>query len=606
MWPRYNIRNFSSRGTVMVVAAWRERRRIFPSAVESFDRPANVSAAAQNDQLHGAFSLQSDGPLLGARPRLNTARKDALMSKARFGTATAIGMIGALVASQAHAQSAGNSDAEIAVLKQQLRLLEQKLDKLQQQTSANTAAAAKANAKVDAKVSVASANAAIPVKGPVAPFGAVVTMPGNRPTICTTDGLNCVAFTGRIHFDGGGYDYHPNTAATVPQRLDDGVNVRRARIGVAGKFMGDWNFALIYDFGGSSDGFGGTASAGGVPVGFLPGGATSGIENAFLSYTGFKPFGGTLAIEGGIMDLPITLDEATSSNDIMFMERASSGVIASNIAANDFRSTVGARWYNDRFWAGAYATGPTTGAIHSASSINPNGSTEQFGAVARVAGQLISTNDYTLHVGADAEFLIRPPHNLVTGAQTLTLSDRPELRIDPTTLISTGAMAGVTGAQVYNAEAAATIGSLYLQGEYFWYNVERNAIPGLPDVKFQGGYAQAGYILTGETRKYNPGSASYGGVIPTNPFSLDGGWGAWEIAGRFSTMDLNDQLATANGVAGGRQNVYTLALNWYVNRNVRFMLDYLHGDVRKQISPVNFGDAGSKFDAVAMRTQVAW
>ena len=496
---------------------------------------------------------------------------------------------------------------EIAQLRQQLRLLEQKLDKLQKQTAANTTAAAKANAKVDATAKVANASAAIPVKGPVAPSGAVVTMPGNRPTICTADGLNCVAITGRIHFDGGGYDYHPNTAATVPQRLDDGVNVRRARIGVVGKFMGDWNFGLIYDFGGSSDGFASTASVGGAAVGFLPGGALSGIENAYLSYTGFKPFGGKLAIEGGIMDILYTMDEATSSNDIMFMERASSGVIAANIAASDFRSTFGARWYDDRFWAGAYATGPTTGAIHSASSINPNGTTEQFGAAARVAGQVLSTNDYSLHIGGDAEWLIQPPHNLVTGAQTLTLNDRPELRIDPTTLISTGAIAGVIAAQVYSAEAAATVGSLFLQGEYFWFNVERKAIPGLPDLKFQGGYAQAGYILTGETRKYNPGSASYGGVIPAHPFSLDGGgWGAWEIAGRFSTIDLNDQLATANGVAGGRQNIYTLALNWYVNRNVRFMFDYLHGDVRKQVSPTNFGDTGSKFDAFAMRTQVAF
>jgi phosphate-selective porin OprO and OprP len=528
------------------------------------------------------------------------------MSRTKSGVATAASLIGLMLASQAHAESAG-SDSEIAQLRQQLRLLEQKLDKLQKQTAANTTAAAKANAKVDATAKVANASAAIPVKGPVAPSGAVVTMPGNRPTICTADGLNCVAITGRIHFDGGGYDYHPNTAATVPQRLDDGVNVRRARIGVVGKFMGDWNFGLIYDFGGSSDGFASTASVGGAAVGFLPGGALSGIENAYLSYTGFKPFGGTLAIEGGIMDILYTMDEATSSNDIMFMERASSGVIAANIAASDFRSTFGARWYDDRFWAGAYATGPTTGAIHSASSINPNGTTEQFGAAARVAGQVLSTNDYTLHIGGDAEWLIRPPHNLVTGAQTVTLNDRPELRIDPTTLISTGAIAGVSAAQVYSAEAAATVGSLFLQGEYFWFNVERKAIPGLPDLKFQGGYAQAGYILTGETRKYNPGSASYGGVIPAHPFSLDGGgWGAWEIAGRFSTIDLNDQLATANGVAGGRQNIYTLALNWYVNRNVRFMFDYLHGDVRKQVSPVNFGDTGSKFDAFAMRTQVAW
>jgi phosphate-selective porin OprO/OprP len=69
-------------------------------------------------------------------------------------------------------------------------------------------------------------------------------------------------------------------------------------------------------------------------------------------------------------------------------------------------------------------------------------------------------------------------------------------------------------------------------------------------------------------------------------------------------MNLNDQLATANGVAGGRQTVYTAALNWYINGNVRLMFDYLHGTVAKQISAVNTGDAGSKFDAFAMRTQV--
>ena len=526
------------------------------------------------------------------------------MSTARFGAAAAAGLIGALLASQADAQS--SNDAEIAALKQQLRLMEQKLDRLQRQTTANTAAAA--NAKAEAKVAVANANAAYPTKGPVAPppNAAVVTMPNNRPTICTEDGQNCVALTGRIHFDGGGYDYHPSTAATVPQRLDNGVNARRARIGVVGKFLGDWNFGLVYDLGGTSDGFASTASVGGTPVGFLPGGALSGLENAYLSYTGFKPFGGTLAIEGGIMDLPYTLDEATSSNDILFMERASSGIIATNIAAGDFRSALGARWFNETFWAGAYVTGPSTGAIHSASSINPPGTTEQYGAVARVAGQLVNTKDYSLHIGGNAEWLIQPPHNLIANTQTLTLSDRPELRIDPTTLISTGAMAGVSGAQVYSAEAAGTIGSLYLQGEYFWYNVDRGLL-GLPSVKFQGGYAQAGYILTGETRKYNPASASYGGVVPTNPFSLNGGgWGAWEIAGRVSTVDLNDQLGVANGVAGGRQTIYTAAVNWYINRNIRFMFNYLHGDVTKQISATNAGNAGSTFDALAMRTQVAF
>jgi phosphate-selective porin OprO/OprP len=501
--------------------------------------------------------------------------------------------------------------------------MEQKLDKLQKQTTANTSAAANANAKAteaQAKVEkvdlrpagAANANAAY-VKGPFGPPpDAVVHMTNNRPTICTTDEQNCVSITSRVHFDAGGYDYHPNTPGTIPQKLDDGVNTRRARIGILGKFFGDWNYALIYDFGGTSDGFGGTGSTGAASpvanVGFLPGGATSGIENAYLSYTGFKPFGGRLAIEGGIMDLPYTLDEATSSNDIVFMERASSGIIAQNIAAGDFRSTFGARWYTDRVWLGAYVTGPTTGAIHSASSLNPNGTSEQVGAMARAAAQVVEGNGYSFHLGGDAEWLIRAPRNEITGAQTLTLSDRPELRIDPTTLISTNALAGVSGAQVYSVEAAGTYGPLFAQGEYFWYNVDRNNLPvPLPSTKFTGGYVQASYALTGESRKYNPASASYGGIVPNHPFALTGqDWGAWEIGGRVSMMNLNDQIGTANGVAGGKQLVYTVALNWYVNRNVRFMFDFLHGDVAKQLNPTNFSDVGSKFNAFAMRTQVAF
>lgn len=152
----------------------------------------------------------------------------------------ALGLASSLAASQAQAQSA-SSEQEIALLKQQLKMLEQKLDKLQSQTAANAVATAKARARAEAKAeakadarpaakaAAANANAAIPVKGPAPASGIVATMPNNRPTICTADGTNCVAITSRVHWDVGGYDYRPNTAATVPQKLDSGENVRRAR-----------------------------------------------------------------------------------------------------------------------------------------------------------------------------------------------------------------------------------------------------------------------------------------------------------------------------------------------------------------------------------------
>ncbi len=63
--------------------------------------------------------------------------------------------------------------------------------------------------------------------------------------------------------------------------------------------------------------------------------------------------------------------------------------------------------------------------------MSPPGTSEQYGAVARVAGKSISGKDYSVHIGADAEWLIQPPRNLIANTQTLTLSDRPELRIDP-------------------------------------------------------------------------------------------------------------------------------------------------------------------------------
>jgi len=157
------------------------------------------------------------------------------MPLATQSTKIAIAVVMTFVGSQVRAQSASSTEAEIAALKKQLRLMEEKLDRLQKQTAAKTVAAAKANAKTEAnaKVSV-DANGVVPVKASAAPPDTIVKMPNNRPTICTADEQNCIALTSRLDFDAGGYDYRPNTANTKPQRLDDGVNARRARIGVLG------------------------------------------------------------------------------------------------------------------------------------------------------------------------------------------------------------------------------------------------------------------------------------------------------------------------------------------------------------------------------------
>lgn len=481
-----------------------------------------------------------------------------------------VGLVALLSAGSAHAQSAGQIDQ----LQSQINALQKQIAALKHQVKENEKRAAAAPPAAYAKAP------------PSPPPNAYVAMSANnRPSICSRDGANCIALTSRLHFDVGGLDLRPHSPVG-PQTSNSGVNARRARLGVIGTFMTDWNYTLIYDFGGSNDA---------IP--------TSGINNAYLSYTGLKP----VVIEGGYMDTPYTLDEATSSNDSMFMERASSQVVATSIAAGDNRSAIGIRTNTDRLWAGAYLTGPTAGASHVGGT-----SSEQTGAFGRLTYQVLQDKNYSLHIGGDALWLIKPTGVAPGANPTLTLSDRPELRIDPTSLLTTGAIANVSGAQVYSAELAGGIGSFFMQGEYFNYNIDRMA--GLPSLNFDGGYVQASYVLTGESRKYNPGSGAYSGVTPAQPFDWkSGGWGAWEIAGRYSVIDLNDRftpgtpVAVTNGVAGGKQTIWTAGLNWYVNRNVRLMLNYLHGDIDKSSGVVPLGnDIGASFDAVAMRTQVAF
>ena len=110
---------------------------------------------------------------------------------------TAIGLAGALGATQAHAQSA--SAAQVENLQKQIRALEKKLEKVQQKTFLNASAAY------------------MPTKAAkFAPPDVLVTMKGNRPTICTADGFNCVGITGRLQLDVAGYSNTPNSAAWRP------------------------------------------------------------------------------------------------------------------------------------------------------------------------------------------------------------------------------------------------------------------------------------------------------------------------------------------------------------------------------------------------------
>jgi phosphate-selective porin OprO/OprP len=93
----------------------------------------------------------------------------------------------------------------------------------------------------------------------------------------------------------------------------------------------------------------------------------------------------------------------------------------------------------------------------------------------------------------------------------------------------------------------------------------------------QGGYVQALYFLTGESRVYNRQSGAFVRTIPLqNAFWTRGsgchGWGAWQVGLRYDWLDLNSQGGPANLNGGNEQDV-TLGLNWFLNPNARFTIN---------------------------------
>ena len=194
---------------------------------------------------------------------------------------------------------------ELGAARQQLRQAHSEAQRARQDALGAATSGARA-----VQAAIPAAPAAPPPVAAPPPGPHVVQTAGNRFGLESPDGRNSIYLTGRLHFDVGDYlDYHPQSRAAAVQTLNSGVNARRARLGVTGKFGGDWAYTLVYDFGGSTDA--------------VPGVTGSGIETALVTYNGLNKGPLPLAFDIGYMDTPFTLQEATSSNDLLFVERTS-------------------------------------------------------------------------------------------------------------------------------------------------------------------------------------------------------------------------------------------------------------------------------------------
>lgn len=384
-----------------------------------------------------------------------------------------------------------------------------------------------------------------------------------RPTFESGDGKSSISLRGRLSLDYANYfqdeagalatdfrrgSFGDATEASRARDLNDGTNFRRAQFGIEGKLDTVWQYSLSYEFGGSGQEDGGR------------------IQDLYLQYSGIDG----VRLRAGAFGPSVGYDDSVSNADSLFLERASPAELQRQIAGAEGRTGV-AGYANGEDW---FASLAVTGAPIATQSFD-----EQLALVGRAAFLAYKSSDVNIHVGANATYLFRAPDQGPDAAQRypFRLRDRPEVRVDSTRLIDTGSINTDT-LLAPGVEFAATFQNVYVQGEHIWYQFERELGGALPDPDFSGWYIQAAYAFTGETRSWNAANGIFSGLKPAKPFSVDGdGWGALELALRYSEADLNfreDLVPAAGGIRGGEQSAWTVGLNWYVNNNIRFLLDY--------------------------------
>ncbi len=293
---------------------------------------------------------------------------------------------------------------------------------------------------------------------------------------------------------------------------------------------------------------------------------------------------------------------------------------------------------------GIFTTSPEDRALTSSPGIPPfpfpttavaTGGSQYFDVTGRVTYAPLHEKDALLHIGGSGRYhqpndstglnndrVMFLGSNIRTEANVLSenLLGTPDLSCG--TIGAGGrAVAGkcVSNVVGYGAELVASYGPFSVQAEYLGaqYNRNGNALAfanlngagvnglGGTSLNFSGYYVYGTWYLTGESRAeaykvddYNQ-PATFGQIKILDPVSACG-IGAWELAARFSELNLN-----SGGIQGGSEQDVTIGLNWYPEKGFRLMANYIN--VVQLSAPFNrpFLD-GAHPNIFLMRAQVNW
>ncbi len=376
------------------------------------------------------------------------------------------------------------------------------------------------------------------------------------------DGSSDMTIGGRLHVEAMSHSNDED----LTKSATDGTDIRRSRMYVKGKVANDWKYIIEADLAGNK----------------------VSMKDVFGEYVGVKDWTFTFGNQKHAMSMEVQ----ESSNDIMFTERGLTYALTTpyfDRAIGLNAKVEGDTWNVQGGIYGDHYAPEDSGNVD-----------EGHGYAIRGTWNPIWDKEagHMLHLGANyGSRSVSNQTNKISGAGkgdfSYETTNGSNLK-----LLDTPDIAGLEEVKVGVLEFAAMYGPLSFQSEYVKAKAE-----GTNDYDFDAWYANVGYTLTGEHREYKPADGEFKRLKPKSDFSLKNGtWGAWEVAARMDSLNLND-----NGILGGDGDRYTVALNWYLNYNFRIMADYskIYNIDNGPVTHAN-GDEADDIDTFTLRGQWAF
>ena len=367
------------------------------------------------------------------------------------------------------------------------------------------------------------------------------------------DGSVKLKIGGRVQIDAAHFVENSHIERRLGIDFGDNSEFRRSRLYVSGEIYDNIEFKAQYDFAGGDVDF----------------------KDVYVGFRNLPNWVGNVRI--GHFKEPFSIEELTSSKYVTFMERNLDTIFAPSrntgvMLHNTFNNQRGT-------WA--------LGTFRQSDSFGDGKPDRSQDIAARVTYLPVYENGGKKLVHVGAAYAHRN-----FESDTLRYRARPESHLSPR-LIDTGTFKAEY-ADILQAELAVVDGPFSVQAEATTSIVQSRS-RFFDDPVFWGGSIQASYFLTGEHRPYKKSGGVFGGVKPKENYTYDGGKGAWELAARYSHLNLN-----AHNIHGGRLNDVTLGINWYLNPNLRMAWNYVWADA------ANRSRDGGEVNIFQWRVQLAF